>query len=268
MRDDPALGSNVSTAKMPRRASTRSKLRPNRTGRHDESLLQSLVDMVESSTCVVDRDGDIVATNRAWQQAFLGDTSSRLPVDGPYLDVWRTATGPQRAVAQKISAELQRLLGGESDKFSVDYAFTSGDRERWISLRVAALPEISGAVLSHVDITAAKVLARAMSYQSLHDPLTELPNRDLLRDRLLQALAWAERTGRPVVVAFLSLDAFGRVNERLGHGAGDELLRKVSARWLGLPVMSSSPYGPRSTLSGKGRPWCMGCSRPSNPPSP
>jgi diguanylate cyclase (GGDEF)-like protein len=190
--------------------------------------------MIESSTCVVDKAGDIVATNRIWRQASLGDTGRRLPVDGPYLDVWGAATGSQRAVAQNISAELQRLLGGESDKFSVDYAFTTGDRERWISLRVAALPEISGAVLSHVDITAAKVLARAMSYQSLHDALTELPNRDLLQDRLRQALAWAERTSSPVVVAFLSLDGFGRVNERLGHSAGDELLRTISARWLAL----------------------------------
>ncbi|HEY4313984.1 MAG TPA: EAL domain-containing protein [Actinomycetes bacterium] len=202
--------------------------------RYDESLVQSLLDVMESSTCVVDSSGEIVATNRAWRQAGSGASGSRLPVGGHYLDIWKPATRTDPDVAAQISEGLKRLLGGLPDQVTVDYPCTTGDNERWISLRMTPLHEIAGAVLSHVDISAAKLSARAMSYQSLHDPLTQLPNRDLLRDRLRQALAWAERTGRPVVVAFLSLDSFGRVNERLGHSAGDTLLQAISGRWLAM----------------------------------
>jgi diguanylate cyclase (GGDEF)-like protein len=206
----------------------------NRQVRHDERLVQNLLDVIEASTCVVDRHGDIVATNEAWRLARSGDDGAPLPTTGSYLDIWQAGRNADPDVAAQISVGLERLLSGKPDRFTFDYPCVTGDAERWISLRIAPLDEISGAVLSHVDISAAKQAARAMSYQSLHDPLTELPNRDLLRDRLQQALAWTSRTRRPVAVAFLSLDHFNRVNERFGHPAGDELLQAVALRWKAL----------------------------------
>jgi diguanylate cyclase (GGDEF)-like protein len=66
-------------------------------------------------------------------------------------------------------------------------------------------------------------------YQALHEPVTGLPNRALFLDRLRQALARAEGQG-PVAVLLLNLDRFTQVNDRLGHAAGDELLRAVARR--------------------------------------
>jgi diguanylate cyclase (GGDEF)-like protein/PAS domain S-box-containing protein len=80
------------------------------------------------------------------------------------------------------------------------------------------------------DITA-EVEAQAKAHHlSLHDPLTELPNRVLLRDRLDQALANADRESGRVAVMCLDLDHFKEVNDTLGHGAGDEILKEVAAR--------------------------------------
>jgi diguanylate cyclase (GGDEF)-like protein/PAS domain S-box-containing protein len=80
------------------------------------------------------------------------------------------------------------------------------------------------------DITARKALEAQLSHQAYHDPLTELANRALFRERVEQALA--HRGSGGVAVLFLDLDEFKRVNDSLGHGAGDDLLVAVASRLL------------------------------------
>jgi diguanylate cyclase (GGDEF)-like protein len=79
----------------------------------------------------------------------------------------------------------------------------------------------------HLEV---KTRPGAMPAASAYDALTGLPGRALFGDRLAQSLAQAERTGRGLAVAFLDLDHFKRVNDTLGHGAGDALLRAASER--------------------------------------
>jgi diguanylate cyclase (GGDEF)-like protein len=69
--------------------------------------------------------------------------------------------------------------------------------------------------------------ARHFAY---HDPLTGLPNRSLLHDRLEQAVAQAARVQKLVALLLLDVDGFKQVNDRFGHATGDELLRKIAGR--------------------------------------
>jgi diguanylate cyclase (GGDEF)-like protein len=69
-----------------------------------------------------------------------------------------------------------------------------------------------------------------LEYSALHDPLTDLPNRDLVLDRAEQILSRAQRMDTPVTALFLDIDGFKQINDRHGHQVGDEVLRQVAAR--------------------------------------
>jgi diguanylate cyclase (GGDEF)-like protein/PAS domain S-box-containing protein len=88
-------------------------------------------------------------------------------------------------------------------------------------------------VLFMRDITERRLQHEALRHQATHDPLTNLPNRALLHQRVEFALGRASERGRGVAILLLDLDRFKEINDALGHHAGDQLLRQVSLRLQG-----------------------------------
>lgn len=88
-------------------------------------------------------------------------------------------------------------------------------------------------VVGH-DITERKRTEQQLNYMATHDPLTGLPNRLLLMDRLKMALANAKRNRYKIAVMMLDLDHFKTVNDTLGHLTGDQLLKEIGGRLTGL----------------------------------
>jgi diguanylate cyclase (GGDEF)-like protein/PAS domain S-box-containing protein len=80
------------------------------------------------------------------------------------------------------------------------------------------------------DITSRKMAEARIRHMALHDSLTGLPNRILLYDLLIQAIALGKRNQQPLAVLMLDLDHFKHVNDSLGHGIGDGLLEAMAAR--------------------------------------
>ncbi|WP_341892101.1 EAL domain-containing protein [Variovorax sp. YR752] len=81
-----------------------------------------------------------------------------------------------------------------------------------------------------VEIGERRDAERRVEFLAFHDPLTELPNRVLARDRVERAIAAAHRRGGIAALLYLDLDHFKNVNDSLGHAAGDRLLKTVAAR--------------------------------------
>jgi diguanylate cyclase (GGDEF)-like protein/PAS domain S-box-containing protein len=87
-----------------------------------------------------------------------------------------------------------------------------------------------GFVSLFIDITQKKRDADELAYRANYDALTGLPNRNLLAERLSQALKQARREGSRVAVMFIDLDFFKQVNDTLGHAIGDRLLQLAAER--------------------------------------
>ncbi len=104
----------------------------------------------------------------------------------------------------------------------------------WNELFVAPVRDSDGSVSHFVgvlnDITDNRRYQEELEHQANHDSLTDLPNRNLLRDRINQAIVFADRYAQAVVIAFLDLDNFKLVNDSLGHDAGDQLLKLAAGR--------------------------------------
>jgi diguanylate cyclase (GGDEF)-like protein/PAS domain S-box-containing protein len=191
-----------------------------------EQLVAKVFDATSEGILVVDRDMRIVEANRAFA-AMSGYARHELLGQHPRI----MQSGKQDADFYK--SMWQGLLssgqwhGKVWDKRRDGTLFAA-------HLSLSAVRDGRGRVQHYfgvfTDITDECVRQERIEQMAFMDPLTRLPNRRLLEDRLQQALAFAARAGKLVAVCVLDLDGFKYVNDTFGHEAGDAVLVEVAGR--------------------------------------
>jgi diguanylate cyclase (GGDEF)-like protein/PAS domain S-box-containing protein len=139
---------------------------------------------------------------------------------------------------ERVTARLGSELADSSDHVLVQFRMLCRDGgwrdvEAVVSNQLER-PSVNGYVVNIRDITERKEFEALLAHRALHDPLTGLPNRQLILDRTEQMLARSRRSGQPVAAYFIDLDNFKDANDSLGHEAGDRLLQAVGDRFVSM----------------------------------
>ena len=195
--------------------------------RQNERRFRSLIEHSSDVTMVIDVDGKVLYESPSIERLF-GRPPGEL-IGTPLREHIHADDG------ESVAAAIERAT--EEASPSVEFRFReAGGSWRILEATInhlVANPDVGGVVLNCRDITARKRDEATIRHLAYFDALTGLPNRMLFNDRLAQALAHARR--RPssgVTIMFLDLDRFKTINDTLGHGAGDELLRVTAERLL------------------------------------
>jgi diguanylate cyclase (GGDEF)-like protein/PAS domain S-box-containing protein len=185
----------------------------------ERSRLRALYDDNPSAIVTLDRDMRISYVNRR-AESLVGVPKAQL--EGKRC---HEAIVGSEGMCDGCLVKQVFLTGTPASR--IKHETTVGERENWLSQLWYPLHDAKGKIDSVVEI------ASDISELRL-DSLTSLPNRLLFRDRLDVALAAARRHRRSLAVLYLDLDDFKGVNDRLGHAAGDTLLKELGVRLRGV----------------------------------
>ena len=195
------------------------------TGRQQ---FDAVLENISQGLTFFDAEQKLMVSNRRYAEIYRLTPDQSRP--GSLLaDIigFRIAAGSFPDMTTAAYLERRKALTESGESFDVIDEFRDG---RSVSMHYRPLPN-GGWVVTHEDITDRCRAEAALAFLARHDALTQLPNRTLFQERLLQAIAQT-RDGAYCALLCLDLDRFKPINDTLGHPVGDGLLRAVAGRLL------------------------------------
>ena len=195
------------------------------------AMIRAILDSLPSQSVLLDGEGRIVATNEQWQLTWreFGQGAEPDWTGVDYLAACLKAANTTLGGADDALAVhdgIRSVLGGAATSFGHDYEMVVEGTSLWFHMEVLPLRGAEGVVVTHADITRRRTVEDALGYQSRHDLLTGLSNRDAIRAALEECVASA----RPCALVLIDLDDFRTVNDAFGHHYGDRLLEVAAER--------------------------------------
>ncbi|MFT6387000.1 MAG: diguanylate cyclase (GGDEF)-like protein/PAS domain S-box-containing protein [Cellvibrionaceae bacterium] len=194
--------------------------------KHERIMLmneaKAIYDLSIDMICIADLNGYFLRLNPAFQRT-LGYTAEEL-YGKPFIEF----VHPDDCA--KTLTEFSLLAkGGKATNFGNRYHTKSGEY-RWLEWNALLAPQ--GDVIYAVarDVSERKRTEKQIQHLAFYDQLTDLPNRQLLQDRLKQALVLTGRNSKHSGLLFIDVDNFKNLNDTLGHDMGDMLLQQVAQR--------------------------------------
>jgi diguanylate cyclase (GGDEF)-like protein/PAS domain S-box-containing protein len=194
--------------------------------RESENFFSSLAQVNPVGIYRTDAAGNCIFVNPKACE-IIGMTPEQAQGNG-----WRDAI--MASDREKVYSEWQAAVQ-EHRQFTLEYRIQQANGKIiWVYGQATVIydkaEQISGYVGTITDITERKVTEDYINHLAFYDPLTLLPNRRLLQERLKHAIEIDHRTHNKIAILMMDLDKFKAVNDNLGHAAGDELLKQVAER--------------------------------------
>lgn len=191
-----------------------------------ETVLRLQRDILERSplaTAVYRAEGRCVLRNEAYRHLMEETSETDGAPDWRSEPAWRAAG---------LVEECERALAGQDEHRCELHLTTRSGRALWLdcSIQPTRLNDEEHLLLQFVDLTERKQLEEQLRQMAFHDPLTRLPNRRLLMERIAGAQQRSARQHNHGALLFIDLDRFKALNDRHGHGYGDLLLMEVAMR--------------------------------------
>jgi diguanylate cyclase (GGDEF)-like protein/PAS domain S-box-containing protein len=203
-----------------------SRKRMEETLRANEQRLRSILERLPMGLCLVQDDGLISFRNERYVQ-ICGYTEEEVPD----VDTWWQRAYPD---AVERDAIRQELINARNQGVipAAEYTIRCADG-KLKPVEISGIFVDGGRLITMQDLSQHKAAEEEINTLAYYDPLTRLPNRRLLMDRLQQALATSARHHRSGALLMLDLDNFKTLNETRGHDRGDTLLLQVAHRLRG-----------------------------------
>jgi len=189
--------------------------------RESERRFRGLLEGMTVGFVTLDRDLRFTYVNPRAEQ-MLGRSVASL-LGEAYGEAFPEAVGS--VFEQAYKRALHEQVAVQNEEYFAPW-------QRWFEQRVDPTPD--GVSVFFQDITERKKYESRIEYLATHDGLTDLPNRNLIQDRITQAISHARRTERQIAVLYLDLDRFKVINDGFGHPFGDAVLKMAGARLAGL----------------------------------
>ncbi|WP_426115735.1 putative bifunctional diguanylate cyclase/phosphodiesterase [Massilia sp. PWRC2] len=192
-----------------------------------EKRFHAFMDAGPFMASIRNQDGHYLYTNKGWDSALCADAASRV---GP-LD----ALSPDQLMAAVVVNDQAIMASARAHETIQEFHLTPASVAYRKNIRFPFIGSAGQHLLGELstDVTALKQSEETIRRLAFLDPLTELPNRRLMQDRLSHALALTARSGQHGALLFLDLDHFKTLNDTHGHDAGDQILKLIAARLSG-----------------------------------